>query len=360
MSGDVLIAGGYGEVGGRIARELLTEHSGRVVVAGRHTERANAFAAQLGGGARARHLDVRDPASVNTALDGVSVVVSCIDQPERYLLEAAIERGLAYTDITPHLMALRGNDQLDRLRERARQSGARVIIGAGMAPGISNVLVRAAADRAGGATRVETTILLSVGDAFGPASTSYLLEEIASRFPVTIDGVDREVRPLSKPVAIEFPAPIGKRRGYLFPFSDQVFYPRTMGARTAITRLALEPPSVGWLGAALVGAGAGRLLARAAARQRFSSLIRRLHGLHVGRDLVAMVVDVTGAKRVRATFVGRVQAAATALGAALIARALETEVRDPGVWLPEQVLNAVDFLRQITKRGWSVEVTDAI
>ena len=32
--------------------------------------------------------------------------MSCIDQPRRSLLHAAIERGLRYTDITPHLVEL--------------------------------------------------------------------------------------------------------------------------------------------------------------------------------------------------------------------------------------------------------------
>ncbi len=41
-----------------------------------------------------------------------------------------------------------------------------------------------------------------------------------------------------------FPAPLGLRSAYLFPFSDQVFFPKTLGARTALAGLALDPP---WL-----------------------------------------------------------------------------------------------------------------
>lgn len=359
MTGDILIAGGYGAVGGRVARELAPDHPGRIVIAGRDLDRAEKLAASIGSGARARRVDVRDRASVDRALAGVSLVVSCIDQPERQLFEAALDGGLAYTDITPHLMALRGTDLLDRWHERARRSGARVIIGTGLAPGISNMLVRAAADRAGGSERIETSILLSVGDDFGPASTSYLLEEIASPFAVHVDGAYCEARPLTSPAPIAFPPPLGKRRAYLFPFSDQVFYPRTMGARTAITRLALEPSSVGTLAAALVRVGATKLLTRPGVRQRFAGIVRRLHGLHAGSDDVAIVVEVTGTKRVRATFHGHVQAAATAMGAALIARALEAEVRDAGVWLPEQVVNPAPFIRTLSDRGWQIAFSDA-
>jgi hypothetical protein len=81
--------------------------------------------------------------------------------------------------------------------------------------------------------------------------------------------------------------------------------------------------------------------------------------LHAGSDAVAIVVEVSSSKLVRATFAGRVQAAATALGAALIARGLEAEVPKAGVWLPEQVLNASNFLRQLTQHGWRVDVCEA-
>ena len=48
--------------------------------------------------------------------------------------------------------------------------------------------------------------------------------------------------------AWSIPPPAGAQLSYLFPFSDQVLYPRTMGVRTAVTELAIEP---GWLSKAL-------------------------------------------------------------------------------------------------------------
>jgi hypothetical protein len=44
-------------------------------------------------------------------LGGVGLVMSCIDQPEPHLLRAAIARGLAYTDIAPHLMTRRPTER---------------------------------------------------------------------------------------------------------------------------------------------------------------------------------------------------------------------------------------------------------
>ena len=100
----ILIAGGYGVVGQRIAADLAPDY--RVIVAGRRLERAKATAEIIGYGASGRQLDVTAEASIAAALEGIATVVSCIDQPRRRLLHAAIERGLRYTDITPHLVEL--------------------------------------------------------------------------------------------------------------------------------------------------------------------------------------------------------------------------------------------------------------
>jgi saccharopine dehydrogenase-like NADP-dependent oxidoreductase len=76
---DILITGGYGAVGRRVAADLAPDDPVRVVVAGRSAEKAARLAAELGHGVRVRRVDVGDPDSVEGALGGVGVVVSCID-----------------------------------------------------------------------------------------------------------------------------------------------------------------------------------------------------------------------------------------------------------------------------------------
>jgi saccharopine dehydrogenase-like NADP-dependent oxidoreductase len=175
---DILITGGYGTVGCRVAADLASDYPDRVVVAGRNTEKATRLAAELGHGVRGRRGDVGDPGSVEATLDGVGVVMSCIDQPEPHLLRAVIGRGLAYTDIAPHLMTRRPTEAM---KAEAARSGAWIVLGAGLAPGILSLLARLGADRVGAVEKVEVGVLLSVGDAYGPASRAYLLEERVQR-----------------------------------------------------------------------------------------------------------------------------------------------------------------------------------
>jgi saccharopine dehydrogenase (NAD+, L-lysine-forming) len=212
----ILIAGGYGVVGQRIAADLAPDYP--VIVAGRHLHQATATATAIGNGVRGREIDVTVEWSVAVALEDVATVVSCIDQPRRSLLHSAIERGVRYTDITPHLTELGRGAAYEEIGAAARASGARVVLGTGIVPGISNVIVRALADTLGGADAIETSLLLSASDTTGPASFDYFLKELTMPFAVHVDGTDRPRLAFSDPRLIEFPMPFGPRSAYLFPF----------------------------------------------------------------------------------------------------------------------------------------------
>jgi saccharopine dehydrogenase-like NADP-dependent oxidoreductase len=352
---DILIVGGYGVVGRRIASELAPDYPNRVVIAGRHLARAEMAAAAIGHGARGRSVDIAKPSSIASALEGVAVVISCIDQPGRLLLSAAVERGLRYTDITPHLTELGRGAGYEKIDGAARKSGAKLVLGTGIVPGISNVIVRALADALGGADEIETSLLLGASDISGPASFDYFLQELAMSFDIHVDGKERPVRAFSDPHLVEYPPPVGAQRSYLFPFSDQVLYPRTMGVRTAITRLAIEPA---WLARVLSMAarsGVSYLLAIESIRH---TIAQRRRDRPSGKgERFALRVDVKrGQNSRRATLFGQTQADAAAAGAAGIARMLaEGNIKEPGAWMPEQVVDPVSFLSRLVTRGLIVD-----
>jgi len=352
----ILIAGGYGVVGQRIAAELAPDYP--VIVAGRHLEHAKATAAAIGHGVRSRLVDVTVETSIAAALEGVATVVSCIDQPRRSLLHAAIGRGLRYTDITPHLVELGSGVAYKEIGAAARASGARVVLGTGIVPGISNVMVRALANTLGGADVIETSLLLSASDASGPASFDYFVKELTMPFAVHVDGVHSPARAFSEPRVIEFPSPFGPRSAYLFPFSDQVLYPRTMGAQTALTRLAIEPARLGRLLAASVRLGAVRLVARERVRNALAT--RRSDRAPIdGAARFALRVDVShDGRSAHGTLVGGPQADAAAASANATVRALmEGAVVEPGVWMPEEVISPPVFFSRLAEQGLTVELS---
>ena len=355
MVQDILIVGGYGVVGRRIAAELGPDYPGRVVVAGRSLALADETATVIGYGARGRSIDITVPSSVAAALADVAVVISCIDQPGRMLLWAAVERGLRYTDITPHLTELGREAAYERIDVAARASGARLVLGTGIVPGISSVMARALSDALGGADEIETALLLGAADVSGPASFDYFLQELAMSFEIHVGGEDRPVRAFSAPRLVVYPPPVGAQLSYLFPFSDQVLYPRTMGVNTAVTRLAIEPA---WLARTLsmvTQSGASHLFGIEAIRH---TIARRRQGHPSDKGArFALRVDVRRSEKSRsATLLGRTQADAAAAGAAGVARALiEGRLTEPGAWMPEQVIEPGPFLSRLAARGLKVE-----
>jgi saccharopine dehydrogenase-like NADP-dependent oxidoreductase len=310
---------------------------------------------ELGCGTRARRIDVEDLASIGPALDGVGTVMMCVVQRELHLLRSSIARGVAYTDIAPRLAFWQAGEEL---AVEARRTGARIVLGAGLSPGISNMMARQLAKTLGHVDRIETSILLSLGDEYGPDSLHHVLDAVTQPFNVLEDGHRHDAVPFSDGKRVDFPEPIGPRTAYLFPWSDVVYYPKTLSARTSLGRFALEPAWVSKLAALLVRAGARGWLKRPGVLGSNSRGIDRLKRIYAGRDHFALVVMVEGNGRVmKMSLAGRHQADVTAAGAAEIARALaEGEVEQAGVWLPEEVISHERFFDALAALGWKPSI----
>jgi saccharopine dehydrogenase-like NADP-dependent oxidoreductase len=340
-NGRILIVGGYGEVGRRLAVLLEAHGPGRVIVGGRNPARAEGF--------EARRVDVGDPRSVDQALDGVSIVVACVRQREPHLLRAAVRRGIGYTSIAPPWLPWRDTGPL---RDEAKRTGARVILAAGIEPGISSVLVRAAAERLGGVDAVESALLLSLGDAYGTDSMAFILDEITQPYELVVDGTPQAAFAFQRPKPVRFPPPLGVRRAYTIPFRDQLYYPATLGAKTAIARIALDPPWLGAIIAALLELGLRERLGNGAGRGAVDGAVAWLKHRYAARDRYALVVDVRGGDRtIRATVDGRGQAQATAVGVGAITEALWAGEVEAGVWLAEQAIAPERFFARLAAHG---------
>ena len=98
MSPRVVSAGGYGLVGGLVARHLRAAgHALDLVLAGRNPDQGASLAAELG--ARTARLDVADPAAALAELGPVDLVVATLQDPGDNLLAAALAAGAAHIGI---------------------------------------------------------------------------------------------------------------------------------------------------------------------------------------------------------------------------------------------------------------------
>lgn len=147
----ILVLGGYGETGRRLADLLLSRTKSRVLVRGRDAEKAKTLAEEL----NRRHpderadgeaLDARDGAALRRALGGVDLLVNATTAaaPIAQVAEAAIDVGVDVVDVQ---FAPRQWGALDRLAPRIEATGLCVVVQAGFHPGVPAALVRWAASR---------------------------------------------------------------------------------------------------------------------------------------------------------------------------------------------------------------------
>jgi hypothetical protein len=130
---------GLGEVGVRAARQLLdTPGVDRVLVAARSLERAREAAAALQDGAEPVVLSPGDPLPAH--IDAIASAVP--GAADAALARQAVAAGVAFASSGDNEASLHALLALD---DDARATGARIVAGCGLAPGLSDVLARHAA-----------------------------------------------------------------------------------------------------------------------------------------------------------------------------------------------------------------------
>jgi lysine 6-dehydrogenase len=228
----IAVVGASGTIGRRVVR-FLEEWGAPFVRRDARLEGAEA-------------LDASDPDAVARALDGVSVVVNAAD----YRLNVPVMRGALAAGV--HYVDLGGlyhvtSEQLG-LDEEFRAAGLGALLGMGSAPGKTNLLTAAAAQRQGEVPR-SLEIWAAARDPAAaehpfpaPYSVRTLLDELHLP-PVVVEGGERrEVEPLSGEAERELPEPVGRAKGIYTLHSELRTLPDAFPSlNSASFRLCLAP-----------------------------------------------------------------------------------------------------------------------
>ena len=328
----ILIVGGYGHVGRRIAERLLKDGIAPVRLAGRSLEKARAMAARLG--CEARHIDLDRAETWDDAIAGADIVLVCMDQKDMSFPAHVLERGMSYVDITASDSFFR---QVETLGGLAAASGGRAILSIGLAPGLTNLLVKACTEKLDHAKSARIGIMLGLGDAHGPAAIDWTLDKLLS-------AGDGQAQMETIPFGI---SPHGCP-AIPFDFADQHVVRRTLGLSDASTFLAFDPPMM------------ARMVFALLPFIRATPWLTRLMGqtmpyMRFGSDRAALAVEVhseiDGRTEIcRAVLEGKREADITALVAALTVKHLsQTEIR-AGVWHIDQILS-IDELAPVLRES---------
>jgi hypothetical protein len=192
---------GVGAVGGRAARQLVeTPGIDELLVADARPKRAAQVAEVMG--EHASSIDWHPGMPVPEGVDAIACAVPSGDDVT--VVRDALEAGVPCASASDDTATIQALLELD---EAGRETGVPVVVGAGLAPGLSDVLVRHAAD---GFDTVDDVNVARWGAA-GEASASTVRVALADRGAELRDGV---VVPLVKRGGEEliwFPNPVDAR-----------------------------------------------------------------------------------------------------------------------------------------------------
>lgn len=188
----ILIVGGYGAFGARVAERLAREQSLDIVIAGRSADKAREHAAALARSARAHIAHAALDATSATAADVQTLAPAVLinasgpfQQHDYRLARACIAAGCHYIDLADARAFVTGIGVLDA---DARAANVSVVSGASSVPGVSSAAVRHMAEQLQQLDEVH--IGISPGNSFDPgvATAASIIGQAGKPFLVRDGG----------------------------------------------------------------------------------------------------------------------------------------------------------------------------
>lgn len=342
----VVVLGGYGTVGSTICEALALIPKVRIVIAGRDLAKAQLLAQRLGEQAEPVKLDATNPATYEALLKRASVVINCVEHNNFSVAEQCLSRSVHYVDITATIDVI---SQLQTLDATAKDANATSVLSVGVAPGLTNLLVRYAHSRLGPLKRADIFIMLGLGENHGAAAIQWTLKQFGRKFTLQSGHTRKEVSAFCDGRTTTMPKPFGRRKAYRFDFSDQHTLPTTLGVDNVNTWMCFDSRAVTWV---LWGLTKSRLFS-VIPLWRWSNAISRLsHSAPIGGTRFVVQVDAVGnsENHGRFTLVGDGEAQMTGLVAAYVAEHLLSTSTPPGTLHIEQLMDLETLLGKLADR----------
>ncbi|MGN4127019.1 saccharopine dehydrogenase NADP-binding domain-containing protein [Lysinibacillus sphaericus] len=333
---NILIVGGYGEVGGKIAKLLLPKYPNRVWIAGRSIEKARQFCAQQNNLATPIQLDV------TKAIDGhqltnIALVIMCLEQENTQFAALCLQEGIKYIDISASYSFLQ---KLELLNPLAVKHNTTAVLSVGLAPGLTNLMAMHVAQQFSSLEKLHISILLGAGDSHGAAAIHWILNQLNNSYTIAYQNDKQEITNFTNKREVDFVG-IGNRSLYQFNFSDQHILSKHLPSSHIITRLGFD---VEWLNLLVSFIQKSRLsivLKWQWLKNRLVSLIQKMK---IGSSICAIKIEAIGISQLEKTsasltFAENDESFITAKIAATVAQELLEMEHPSGTYHIEELFN---------------------
>jgi saccharopine dehydrogenase-like NADP-dependent oxidoreductase len=231
-----VVLGGVGAIGRVVVRDLFESHRrNHILIADYNAAGAGEYARSF----RSRRVtaafaDASRTERLAKVLRGHAAVINCTQHDFNLsVMQAALRAKVHYVDLGGLFTWTRKQLKLHR---QFKQAGLTAVLGAGCAPGITNVMTRAAADRLG---RIESVRIRVGTKDFNPPVASFcfpysaqtIVEEFTQTPWIFERGALREVEPRTAWERVGFPPPVGRQWVVRTRHSEMATIPRTFRAQ---------------------------------------------------------------------------------------------------------------------------------
>ncbi|MEE4011899.1 DUF4166 domain-containing protein [Roseibium sp. FZY0029] len=244
----IVILGGYGVFGGKLAEALLRHEHLEVIVAGRSLQKAEAFCRQSGGTAAVLNRTAPDFAAALQALHPFITIdaagpFQAYRQAPYAVAEAALDAGSHYLDLSDDAGFTGGIIILD---EKARAAGLTVLSGVSSVPALSSVAVEALRKDFSQVDLIESAILPGNRAPRGLSVIEAILAQAGQPVAVYRDGRWTQVIGWSglsrRRIGPEGSSGLARRWSSYIGAPDLALFPDAYHARTVLFRAGLELP----------------------------------------------------------------------------------------------------------------------
>lgn len=185
----VVVLGGSGDVGRRLAHHLSKFWPGRVILAGRHVNALKSVAALFGpsvdfcmiDASRSEHADM---------LPNDSYVISLTEASTPAFVQNCLDRGVSYIDSSASQPY---TETLEMVGRQSRGRG-RLILFAGLMPGLTNSIADAMVTGSPEITKLETIVQFGLGRHHGAAATEWVLRALGETYLTWQNGMSANIK----------------------------------------------------------------------------------------------------------------------------------------------------------------------
>lgn len=354
MKDKILVIGGYGQVGQNVCLELIKIFPQRVFAGGRNMQKALFFSNRTDGKVKPFKIDIYDTESFNEKLIDFGIVIMCLSPDKNNLALYCIENKINYIDISP---SNKVPSEIELFKNRAVETETVCILGVGLAPGLSNLMVKKVKPYFDKITTVDLFLLLGLGERHGFDGIKWLLDNINKEFSLERENTIESIKTFKNKKKTKFPKKLKIRTAYSFDLADQHSIPKTLNLKNVSSYLCYDSVFITKKLVVLKLLGFYKMLKYDFAYNLYlrilNVLLITINKLKLSSDIYSVKVDIEGIKenkRVKhqSSIIGYNNSLITGKVAAITANHIFKGNVPHGVFYLEEVLDFDMFYEQLS------------